>query len=303
MVEVTNPEKLIFPQAGHTKADLVSHYTAVAERMLAHIRGRPLTLERFPNGVGESGFMQKNASEYFPDYIERVTVRKSDGTVTHPVVQSAEGLAYLANQATITFHVWTSTVDDLPRPNRLIFDLDPPSGDVEAARFAARAVGEQLEELGLHTFPMTTGSNGFHVVVPLLPTMEIWQVGDFSQGVAALLAARHPDRLTLEFRKKERRGRVFLDWLRNHYSATSVAPYSLRPLPRAPVAVPISWVELDEATPSQWSLIDIDRRLAEPDPWDELVDSAVDLSLTAEAVSDLIERAGIVLERFDRFRS
>ncbi|MFQ5966678.1 MAG: non-homologous end-joining DNA ligase [Acidimicrobiia bacterium] len=303
MVEVTNPTKVIFPEAGLTKADLVGHYRQVAERMVPQVAGRPLTLQRFPNGVGESGFMQKNASEYFPEFIERITVRKSEGTVTHPVVRDPEGLAYLANQATVTFHVWTSTVDDLMRPNRVIFDLDPPEGDVDAARFAARAVGEQLDVLGLAAFPMTTGSKGYHVVAPLLPQVEIWKVDEFSQGFAALLAARHPNRLTLEFRKRERRGRVFLDWLRNRYSATSVAPWSLRPRPDAPVSVPISWDELDEMAPDHWKLPGVFKRLAQPDPWQGLEEAAVDLRPAAEAVAELVAEAGITLETFDRFRS
>ncbi len=302
MVEVSSPGKVIFPDRGLTKADLVGHYEAVGERMLPHVAGRPLTLHRFPAGIAAKGFMQKNAADHFPASIRRVEVPKREGGVTtYAVVEEAGDLAYLANQNTVTFHVWTSRLPDLERPDRVIFDLDPAGGDWEAARQAAALVRDYLAGTGLPTVPMTTGSNGYHLVTKVEPAIHVDELSDFARTAAALLARRHDDLLTDEFRIEKRRGRVYVDWLRNRFSQTGVAPWSLRARPGAPVAVPFEWGELAGTLPQRWKLGDVGPRLERPDPIVEL--RPVDAAPALAAVAAEAEAAGLELEPFDRFRS
>jgi bifunctional non-homologous end joining protein LigD len=296
MVQVTSPDKLIFEEAGLTKADLVGHYERVGERLLAFAAGRPLTLQRFPNGVAAKGFMQKNASDHFPGSIARFEVPKQDGGVTHyPVVDGVDDLAYLANQGTVTFHMWTSSVARPDRPDWLVLDLDPSTDDLDLVRRGVHDLRALLDEFGVDGFPLATGSSGFHVWVPLDGSLSIQDAALATRALAGLAAARHPERLTIEFLKRERTGRVFVDWLRNNPTATVVTPFSLRPKPTAPVAVPLRWDEVDSVMPDRWTLTDLGDRL--------------DLDVTIEPqrppVDDIVDRArseGVDLDSpFDRF--
>ena len=299
-MHVSNPDRVVFPEAGLTKADVVAHYARVGEAMLPHMGGAPLTLERYPKGISGKGFMQKNAARHYPESIERYEVPKKDGTTIYPVVRQAPDLAYLANQGTITFHAWTSRIEHIWLPERIVIDLDPPAGGADIARRAALLVRDALAELELASTPVATGSKGYHVIVPIRPTTPFDRIGEMAQGLALLLSAEHPELLTLEFRKENRRGRVFVDWLRNMYGATSVVPWSLRPLPGAPVTVPIDWTELDSTEPDTWRLDAVAARLEQGDPVTDLVAEA---SAAADAVTQLLEDRNIELPRFDRFRS
>lgn len=255
MIEVSNPDRLIFPEASLTKADLVGHYARVGDRMLAFVSGRPLTLQRFPRGIDAKGFMQKNAAKHFPSSIERFAVDKRDGGSTlYPVVRRGDDLAYLANQGTVTFHMWTSTVEAPNQPDWLIIDLDPEAEDLDGVRFATLALREVLNEFGLEGFALATGSKGFHIWVRLEQARDFGDVSIATRALAGLAVARHPDRLTTEFLKKNRHGRVFVDWLRNTGLATVVVPFSLRPRPTAPVAVPVHWDEIETVRPDAWTL-------------------------------------------------
>ena len=160
-------DKVLFPDAGVTKGDVVEHYRRVAARMVPHMKGRPVSMQRFPDGIEGQGFFQKDAPDYFPDWIRRVTVEKKGGTVEHAVCDDAATLVYLANQNCITPHVWLSRADRLNHPDRLIFDLDPSGDDFEQVRFAAGVLRDLLVDLGLVPFPMTTGGRGLHLLVPL----------------------------------------------------------------------------------------------------------------------------------------
>lgn len=295
-MEVSNPDKPIFEAVGHTKADLVDHYRRVGERMIEFVAGRPLTLQRFPNGIEAGGFMQKNAPGHFPDSIRRFEVPKQDGgTTIYPVVDRAEDLAYLANQGTVTFHMWTSTADRPNRPDWMVIDLDPDSGDLDGVRAATLAIRDLLDGFGVTGFPLATGSSGFHVWVALDGTAETEEVSTAARALAGIAAHRHPDLLTVEFLKKKRRGRVFVDWLRNGPTATVVAPYSLRPRPHAPVAVPLRWEEVGEVTPDRWTLDDLGDRL-EVDP------ERTPRKLPIERITGAAGEAGVDLEAaFDRF--
>ncbi|RKN40078.1 non-homologous end-joining DNA ligase [Streptomyces hoynatensis] len=269
-VRVTRPGKELFPQDGITKADLVAHYRAVAPRMLPHLRGRPLSLERRPDGLAGEAFFTKRVPGHFPGWIARAEVAKKDGTLTMVVCKDTATLAYLAAQAAITLHPWLSRLDRPERPDRLIFDLDPPGDDFGLVRWAAFAMRDLLVELGLRPAVMTTGSRGLHLLVPLRREEDHDGVRAFARAAAGALARRHPDRLTTEPRKDRRRGRLYLDTQRNAYAQTGVAPYAVRARPHAPVATPLHWEELadERVGPRHWTLRSLPGRLADcPDPW------------------------------------
>ena len=298
---MSSPGKLLFPAEGITKAQVVDHYRSVAERMLALMAGRPLTLQRFPRGIEAKGFMQKNAADFFPETIGRYAVPKRDGGQTsYPVLDRVEDVAYLANQNTITFHMWTSTVDRPHHPDWLVVDLDPEAGDVDGVREAVVVVGRVLERFGLTSTPVATGSKGFHLWTAIDGAEPFDRVALAARALAGLAAREAPDQLTTEFLKRERRGRVFVDWLRATPTATVVVPFSLRPRPGAPVAVPLTWDELPDATPDRWRLGAIDDRLD--------VDLGVERhALPVDAIEASARRAGVDLDtphdRFGRKRS
>ncbi|MGW2261612.1 non-homologous end-joining DNA ligase [Streptomyces sp. NPDC001780] len=246
-VEIHRPDKTLFPGTGTeglTKAGLAEYYRSVAPFMLPELKGRPLMLERRPDGLEGPRFMQKNTPDSYPDWIRRAELPKRDGTVTHTVCDTTASLVYLADQACLTFHRWLSRAGRPDRPDRLVFDLDPPGDDFESVRRAARQLGELLGELNLPSTLMTTGSRGLHVIVPLDGRTGFDEVREFATDVARTLADRDPDRLTTEVRTDARGGRLYLDVQRNAYAQTSVAPFSVRAKEGAPVAMPISWEQL-----------------------------------------------------------
>lgn len=287
-VDVKRAEKELFPRDGITKADLTEYYRRVAPRMLPELRGRPLMLERMPDGIDGDRFYQKEVSDYFPDWIHRASVAKEDGEVTHVTCEDTASLVYLAGQACITPHRWLSRADRPRRPDRLVFDLDPPAHDFEPVRRAAHQLHELLVELDLHSGLMTTGSRGLHVVVPLNRRDDVDDVLAFARSVADTLAARYRQELTTEFRKNARKGRLYLDVGRNGYAQTAVAPFAVRTRPGAPIAVPLSWDELDvpELTARRWTVTDLGDRLEE-DPWAGLTRHAHGLSNTVRRLRSL----------------
>jgi bifunctional non-homologous end joining protein LigD len=295
-VQVSSVDKPFFPDAGLTKGDLIAYYRDVAEVMLPLLRGRPLNLQRFPNGVDGHGFWQQGVADHFPDWITTVTVerRGRGGTVDHVVCDQAATIVYLANLATVTFHAWTSTVEHLARPDLVIVDLDPDPGQgLDVVRAAARAVRAAGEEVGLTPFLQTSGSRGYHVVMPLEPGPDVEVVRDFAAELAALVAARDPARLSVEWRKAKRDGRLLLDTARNGYAQTLVAPYSVRPRPEAPVATPIDWSELGRVEPRSYTLTNLRRRLArKPDPWAGMAASAVAFDPVRARLDELLAEAG-----------
>ncbi len=267
-IAVTHGDRVVFPESGVTKSELVDHYARVAEVMVPHLRGRPVSMQRIRENIHTQVFYQKDTPPYFPDWIKRVTVPKSGGTVTHVLCDDAATLVYLANQGVVTPHIWLSRVPNLERPDRMIIDLDPGEGGVEDARFAAHLARELLTEASLVPYLMATGSRGYHVVVPLRPRADFEEVREVCFGLAEAMARRAPDRLTTEFYKKERGTRLFLDVNRNAWAQTAVPPYAVRPKEGAPVAVPLAWDELDSVVPDQFNVRNIAARLADvPDPW------------------------------------
>jgi bifunctional non-homologous end joining protein LigD len=289
-VKLSNLEKVLFPAAGLTKSDLVAYYERVAPVMLPHLTGRPLSLQRYPDGIDAEGFMQKNASRYFPKWIRRARLAKQDGAVAHVVAEDAATLVYLANQACVTLHVGLSRIDRIDHPDRMVLDLDPSDDDFEKVRRAARDARALFEEVGLVPFLQTTGSRGLHLWVPLDRAADFDEVREFAAKVAELLAARRPEELTTEQRKAKRGDRVLLDVARNAYAQTAVAPYSVRARPAAPVATPLAWRELDDPRlePQRYTIKNLFRRLGQRgDPWAEIERHARCLNAARERLTSL----------------
>jgi bifunctional non-homologous end joining protein LigD len=270
-VAITHPQKALFPD-GLTKAELAAYYERVAPLMLPHVRGRPVHMQRFPDGIDGPELQQKQAPDYFPDIVSRATVPlRRGGTVTHAVIENADTLVYLAGQACITPHVWLSRTGRLDCPDRLVFDLDPPGGDLDPARAAARLLRRVLEEAGLAAYLMSTGSRGYHVVAPLDASAGFDDARSFARDVAAALAERDPDSFTVEQRIAARRGRLYLDTGRNAYAQTAVAPYAVRAIDGAPVACPLEWDELARTDPQRFTVRNVHRRMARrDDPWKDM---------------------------------
>jgi bifunctional non-homologous end joining protein LigD len=242
---ITHPDKILFPEDGITKGELAAYYEAIAPIILPHIRGRPVTMERYPAGIDAKGFWQKDVSKGFPEWLERIEVPKKDGTVHHPLIDDARSLAWMANQNTITPHVWVSRAPKLYYPDVCVFDLDPSRDDPDAIRSAALALRDLLNELELPSWVKTSGSKGFHVLVSLDATSRTGEVARFAHAVGARLVARDPDHLTQEFSKADRGGRILVDTGRNGYSATFAAAYAVRARPGAPISAPCTWDELE----------------------------------------------------------
>jgi bifunctional non-homologous end joining protein LigD len=291
-VKLSSLDKLFFPDDGITKGDIVDYYRRIAETMLPYLKNRPLSMQRFPDGLGGGGFYQKEMPDYFPDWIDRTSLEvKEEKTTQWQVVCNHQAtLVYLANQACLTPHVWLSQVDRLDYPDRLIFDLDPPTGDFEPVRRAARALREMLQELELAAYVMTTGSQGVHVVVPLDRQADFDTVRSFARDLVDLLAGRAPEHLTTEIRKEKREGRVFLDYLRNAYGQTAVPPYAVRAKLGAPVATPVEWEELADPDlhPQRYTIHNIFRRLGQKtDPWAGMSQAAQSLTPARQRLESL----------------
>lgn len=282
-LELSRLDKVFFPDAGISKGDVVDYYDRVAETMIPHVAGRFISMHRWPDGIDGEDFFQKETPDYFPRWIRTGTVEKQGGSNRQVIIHDRATLVYLADQACITPHIWLSRVEAIRKPDRLVFDFDPAAGWEEAfddVRWAARRLRRLLEDLGLGPHVMTSGSRGLHVVVALEPVWVFDDVKRFARDVANVLAGRYPERLTVEIRKAQRRGRIFVDYLRNEYAQTVVAPYAVRARPGAPVATPLEWDELSNPgmNPRRYTLRNLFRRLGQrTDPWAEVEGTSKDL--------------------------
>jgi bifunctional non-homologous end joining protein LigD len=291
-VEVTHPDRVLFPdpssKKGITKRDLVDYYGEVAAAMLPLLRGRALSVQRFPRGIGEQGFVQQDFADSLPDWMSGVEVAKEGGTVVHPLAERREALLWLANQNCITLHIWQSRRNRLHNPDRLVFDLDPSDTDFAVVRATARATAAVLDDLGLACYVQTTGSRGLHVVAPVRPETDFDTARQFVRDVAEVVAADDAKHRTVEVRKDKRGGRVYLDIMRNAYAQTAVAPYSVRARAGAPVATPLEWDELDTRglRADRFTIRDVPKRLAgQRDPWADMSRHARSLSGPAERLA------------------
>lgn len=289
-VEITHPDRVLFPDDNITKQDLADYYDSVAATMLPHLKGRAVTVQRFTRGIGETGFVQQDFADTLPEWMPGVEVAKEGGTLVHPLVERPEALRWLANQSCITLHIWQSRKDRLHHPDRLVFDLDPSDTDFAVVRATAHAMADVLDELGLARYVQTTGSRGLHVVVPLRPEADFDTARQFARDVAEVVVADDDAHRTAEARKDKRGDRVYLDIMRNAYAQTAVAPYSVRVRPTAPVATPLEWDELDTRglRADQFTIRDLPKRLAdEGDPWAHMYRHARSLTGPRERLAKL----------------
>jgi len=289
-LRITHPEKVLFPDDGITKGELAAYYEAVAPVMLPHLRGRPVTMERYPTGIGRKGFWQKDVSKGFPAWLERVEVPKKDGLVHHPIVPDVQSLLWTVNQNTITHHVWSSRVPDLKHPDVCVFDLDPSTDDIGSVRAAAIGLRDLLEKLALPSWVKTTGSKGFHIVVPLDGKTAMGQAARFANAVGRLFVSLAPDALTQEFNKVDRRGRIYVDTGRNGYHSTFAAAYTVRARRGAPVSAPCSWKEIErgEVAPATFTIRNVlDRVEKIGDVWSDMQRSGTALTRPMELLAKM----------------
>jgi bifunctional non-homologous end joining protein LigD len=271
-IRISHPERPLYADQGIAKIDLARYYAAVAPRMLPFAAKRPLSLVRCPQGAQKTCFFQKHASEGFPPQIRQVPIKEKSGkTADYLYVTDAAGLVAAVQMGTLEFHVWGSQIDRLESPERLVFDLDPDEGlSFGQVKSAALAMRERLAELGLKTVAMVTGGKGVHVIAPLERRAQWPSVKDFAKAIASEMAEREPERYTATMSKEKRRGRIFIDWLRNERGATAVVPYSTRSRKGAPVATPVGWDELARLEQANcFHMGEIFDRLEKDDPWQD----------------------------------
>jgi bifunctional non-homologous end joining protein LigD len=292
VVDVSNRDKIFFPDAGITKGAVIDYYERIGETMLPHLQARPITMHRFPDGIEGEGFYQKNAPKNVPDWIESQEIKNREGgTTQYLLCNDISTLVYMANYGNITPHIWLSRVDNLENPDRMIFDLDPSSDDFEQVRKAARLMNDLLaNDLELTIFLMTTGSRGLHVIVPLDSKTGFDDVRDVAGQIARYLEEKNQELLTTEVRKNKRQGKLFIDIARNAYAQTTVAPYSLRAKAGAPVAVPIEYDELSDSSlnSQKYNLKNIFKRLGQkPDPWKDINKHRFSIDTIRKKLDDL----------------
>ncbi len=286
-LDIARLDKVFFPGDGITKGQLIDYYNRIAPRMLPYLKGRPLAMQRFPDGINGESFYQKDIPDYFPGWIHRVPVEESGGLNNYVVCDDAATLIFLADAGCVTPHIWQSRAGHLRYPDRLVFDLDPPEQDaagfsrVVAAAYLVRAV---VEDAGMDAFVMTTGGKGLHVVVPLDGKDDFSAVRGFAAAAAGMIERAYPDDYTGEIRLDKRRGRVFIDVLRNGFGALAVPPYAVRAYAGAPVATPLAWEELKSPgqTSRRYTIKNIFRRLARrEDPWAEFRERSFSIRKTS----------------------
>jgi bifunctional non-homologous end joining protein LigD len=269
-VRLTHPDKVLYPAEGLTKRDVAEYLLAASERMLPHLANRPVSLLRCPEGVGKPGFFQRHAGPGFPTAVRRLAAEGTGGKkVDYLCIPDLQGLLAAAQADVLEFHIWGVHADDMRRPDRIVFDLDPdPSLGFQTVRESAVDLRSTLEALGLASFPMLTGGKGVHVIVPIMRRYTWPTVKQFAKALAERYAEQVPDLYVATMRKAQRRGKIFIDHFRNQWAASAVVPYSPRAREGASVAWPVTWDTLTNAKSARAvSLKGAAQRLQEPDPW------------------------------------
>jgi len=271
-VTITHPDKVMFPGLGVTKLDLARYYEAVADRMLPHMIGRPLTLVFCPKGVDEGCQYLRHSKLWGPRVIRRVKIQEKTKIGEYMVVESIEGLISLSQMNVLEAHTWNSTADHIEQPDRLVFDLDPGTKVTwtQVIR-AARLVRSMLKGIHLAAWVKTTGGRGLHVVVPIVPEHDWSECLDLARGIATVMAEHDPELYTTDFRKAGREKKILVDYLRNNRTNTSICALSVRARPGAPVSMPIDWRDLTpSSTPDRFNIRTVPAMLAKRgDPWKE----------------------------------
>jgi bifunctional non-homologous end joining protein LigD len=292
-IDTSNHDKILYPDEEISKKDIINYYLKISELMLPHLRGRPLTMKRFPDGIGSKGFYQKKRSDYFPDWIKSSGISRKEGeNIEMLTAEKKASLVYLANQACLVLHPWLSRTSKPEYPDKMIFDLDPSGGSFKDVKTCAKRIKEFLEnEFDLNVYVMSTGQKGLHVAVPVQKNLKFDKVKNFAGKVAHFMAEKYPDEYTVEIRKNKRGDRIFLDYLRNEYAQTAVSPYSLRAIKGAPVAAPLDWSELDNFDdPAQININNIFERMGQKkDPWNDFFKKSRSLKTPLKKMSGLIQ--------------
>lgn len=294
-LRISNPDKLLFPTSGITKREYVDYYVRIASYMLEHVRERPLSMERFPDGITGETFYQKEVPEYFPDFVQRIDVEPDTGrSKLYATVVNEASIVYLANMVTIP-HVWMSCVADLRKPDRLVWDLDPMDLSFEKVKVAAKLLRYLLGELGVESYPMLTGSRGIHLVAFVRPEYDAEVIFDFAKKVARLITRKLPRVFTVTYTKSKRGRKIYLDYHRNVYAQTAVAPYAVRAIEGAPVAFPVTWEDVDDdALEAQsFTIRNVAERVEERGPSWKDVRRVDDLDYARERVSRLLQESRI----------
>lgn len=263
-VEITHPEKIYYPKEKITKNEVIEYYKQVSSLILPHMKDRPCVMERYPEGINGVKFYQKNLPDYFPSWVHSVELdKKAGGKISMVTCNTKDELIYLANHGSISMHLWTSKKQKPKYPDRLVFDLDPSTKDLGILRESAQILKEILEEYGLSPNIMTSGQKGFHIHCKISPQYTFDEVRGCAKFLADL-ACEENTKLLTSSSKSARRGKIYIDYLRNSYGQHSIAPYSLRATPRATIAVPFSWKQLCKIKPDQFTLRSF---RACKDPW------------------------------------
>ncbi len=295
-IAITNPDKILFPKSKITKMALIEYYQAIAPIMLPYLKDRPLMMHRFPAGIADEGFYQKDVGDYFPDWIKRTTVPKREGGHnTYVVCNNAATLVYLANQACITPHIWLSRLDALDNPDRMIFDLDPGDGanGFAVVRQTALLLRDILDGLDLASFAMTTGSRGMHVVVPLKRVAPFDHVRACALAIATYAVQQNDKHLTVQHTIAKRQGRLYIDTNRNAFAQTAVAPFAVRALEHAPVAMPVLWDMVQSSTlqAQSYTIANAHNHLkAHTDPWAHFTQKAHTLGKAHQAIEKMLAK-------------
>lgn len=279
VIRITNPDKEL--DDGLTKADMIRYYENIASLMLPHIKGRLISMYRFPDGVRGKQFFQKQAPDYFPDWLECVPVKHKSKSTCYTVVRDEAGIVYLANQVIVP-HIMATRRDKLDRPDKMIFDFDPSSTDLKKLKAAVKRLKGMLEQLGMRPYIMSTGGRGYHVAVPIKRELDNEAVRDFALKIAGALLAQDRS-LTTEIRKEKRKGRIFIDVNRISSMQTSVAPYAVRAAPGLTVASPFDWDELPNIDPATYSV----KNYPKDDAWKDFFKNTVSLKGVMKRVADL----------------
>lgn len=268
-VRVTNPNKVIFQNPEITKGEVVKYYQQVAEAMLKYAGNRILSTVRCPKGVNEPCFFKKHPGAGSKNIVI-TPIATSSGDDQYFYIKEPKGFIYEAQMGTLEFHVWGSRIDNLEKPDMMVFDLDPDEGmDIDKVRQGVKDIKSILDQLKLASFLKVSGGKGYHIVVPFIPSASWDSFNAFSKKIAHLMENKWPDRYTGNMRKNKRDGKIFIDWVRNGRGATSIAPYSIRAREGAKVAMPIEWNELDKVMPDGITMQEAIKRLRGKDPWED----------------------------------
>lgn len=264
-IDITHPDKILYKKLKLSKIDVAKYYEFIAPFMLPHIKNRPLSLKQYPEGIEKAGFFHKHKADFYPDFLPvfEINMHKTHTTMQMTGTNKAKDLVYLAGQNAIEFHIPTSNIKHIEKPDQIILDLDPSDNDFEKVRVLALLAKEIIEEQNMDCFVKTTGNRGLHIHIPINSKLTYEKIKPISKELAQHIQEQAPELATTEIRKNKRGKNVFIDYLRNDYAMTAIAPYSLRANVNAGIATPISWEELKqgEIHAQSFTILNIKKRI------------------------------------------